>query len=206
MGAAVRTVTPLGLAVLRLLCGEPMHPYQMRCAMEQQGIDRMVKVTHGALYHTVDRLAAAELIRPVETSRCGRRPERTVYAITESGREAATARLRQLLATLTPEYPGYRTALTFLSLLRPAEASVLLGRRAVLLEAELAAHQTAYDALRKQGLPRVSLLEVEHLIAIGRAELSLTRAIIDDLDSGRLTWAVAGADHGCPGTTEGTSW
>lgn len=197
----MRTLTPLALTVLGLLCRSPMHPYQLRCEIERQGIDRMVKVTHGALYHSVDRLVEAELIEPVETSRAGRRPERTVYAITEAGREAAAGRLRQMLSTPSPEYPGYRTALAFLAMLSPAEAGANLGRRTVLLEAELASYQTAYDGLRRRGLARVSLLEVEHLLAVTRAELDLTRSIVEDLESGRLTWS---ADSDSTDTTDAT--
>lgn len=205
-GGMMRTLTPLALTVLRLLCQSPMHPYQLRCEIERQGIDRMVKVTHGALYHSVDRLVEAELIEPVETSRAGRRPERTVYAITDAGREAATGRLRQMLSTPSPEYPGYRTALAFLSMLTPAEAGAHLGRRSVLLEAQLASYQTAYDGLRRRGLERVSLLEVEHLLAVTRAELDLTRSIVEDLESGRLTWSAGqnAAGDTCDTRTERT--
>ncbi|HEX5493553.1 MAG TPA: PadR family transcriptional regulator [Mycobacteriales bacterium] len=192
----MRALTPLALTVLRLLSQSPMHPYQLRCEIEKQGIDRMVRMTHGALYHTVDRLVEAELVEPVETSRSGRRPERTVYAITDAGRDAATRRLHHLLSNITPEFPSFRAALSFVSMLPPAEVSALLGRRGVLLEADLAAYQTTYDGLMKRGLARVSLLEVEHLLALTRAELDLTRSIVDDLDSGRLTWSADEDQHG----------
>ena len=187
----MRALTPAALTVLRLLCEGPMHPYEMQGVIRRQGLDRMVRITHGSLYHTVDRLVEAELIEPVETSRAGRRPERTVYAITEAGRDAAVDRLRQMLSAVTPEFPGYRAALAFLSLLTPAEASAQLEQRTVALEAELAGQQAAYDLLRKKGLPRVALLEIEHLLATIRAELDLTSAIVEDLRSGRLTWSAA---------------
>ena len=56
-------------------------------------------------------LAKAALIEMVETTREGKRPERTVYAITDEGRAVALERLRELLATLQPEYPTYCAAL-----------------------------------------------------------------------------------------------
>ncbi|HEY9389872.1 MAG TPA: PadR family transcriptional regulator [Mycobacteriales bacterium] len=192
----MRALTPAALTVLRLLCEGPLHPYEMQGVIRRRGLDRMVRITHGSLYHTVDRLVEAGLIEPVETSRAGRRPERTVYAITEAGRDAAVDRLRQMLSTVAPEFPGYRAALAFLSLLTPAEASVQLGQRTVALQAELAGQQAAYDVLRKRGLPRVALLEIEHLLATTRAELDLTGAIVEDLDSGRLTWSAADGRSG----------
>jgi DNA-binding PadR family transcriptional regulator len=182
-------LTPLALAVLRLLHTGPMHPYEMQQRIRDWGIDEVVKVTHGALYHTVERLMRAELIEPTETSRSGRRPERTVYAITDAGRELTLGSLNDLLSGVDREYPKFRTALAFLSLLPPEEAKERLTMRAVRLEAELSATKTAYDALIKNGVPRIHLIEVDHMTGQTRAELDVVRTIIDEIDSGRLTWS-----------------
>ena len=131
-----RPLTPLGLAVLHLLQSEPMHPYEMQQRIRDHAIDKVVKVAHGSLYHAVARLAEGGLIEPVETSREGRRPERTVYAITEKGRDEALSRLRDFLLRPMCEFPEFGMALAFISMLPPEEAVVLLDRRSVLLEAE----------------------------------------------------------------------
>ena len=184
-----RALSPLGLTVLRLLSNGPMHPYEMQQQIRDKAIDQSVKVTHGALYHTVDRLAADGMIEPIETSRAGRRPERTVYAITEAGSDAAFDRLRHLLARVEPEFPIYRAALSFISLLSPEEAAARLGERCIMIEASLAAAQTAYDGLLKGGVPRDGLLEFEHAQAHLRADLDLTRSIVEDLRTGRFSWS-----------------
>ena len=193
----MRTLTPLGLAVLRMLHSEPMHPYEMQQRIRDWGIDHVVKVTHGALYHTVERLVTDGLIEQVETSRSGRRPERTVYALTDFGREAARGRLNELLSTVDTEYPSFRAALSFLTLLTPGEAKARLGMRIVYLEAALAAAQTAYDALIKNGIPRIHVIEFDHARAQMRAELEVTQSIIGDIDAGRLVWS---PDNQAPAT------
>lgn len=114
-----RPLTPLGLTVLRLLADEQMHPYEMQQRIRERAIDHVVKVAHGSLYHTVARLAEQGLIEPVETSREGRRPERTVYAITEAGRDEARARLREFIMRPVQEYPSFGMALAFVSMLPP---------------------------------------------------------------------------------------
>ncbi|ONF63648.1 PadR family transcriptional regulator [Amycolatopsis keratiniphila] len=182
----MRTLTALGLTVLRLLTDRPQHAYELRQRMREQGLDQIVKVTHGALYNTVDTLAKAGLIEPVETIRNGRRPERTVYSITAPGRELARERLRELLVTLTPEYPVYCAALAFMSLLTAEDAASRLEHRCVLLEGRLAASQAEYDALTGRDVPRVALVEMRHLRAHLRADLDLTRALVDEIHSGRL--------------------
>lgn len=184
----MKPVTLLGLAVLRMLACGPLHPYELRQRMRDEGIEQIVKVTHGALYYTVESLAKAELIAPVGTSRQGRRPERTVYEITDAGREIARDRLRELLSTPAPEYSSYCAALAFLSLLPRDDAAERLELRRVLLEGELAAAQARYEALRTRGTPPIALVEMLHVQAHLRADLELTRSICEDIRDGRLTW------------------
>lgn len=187
----IPALTPLGIAILSLLAREPMHPYEMRHVIRVREIDRVMKVTHGTLYSTVERLAGVGFIQPVETSREGRRPERTVYQITEFGRDQLLDALRAELMRHTPDYPRLATGLSFASLLEPREVGELLERRAIEVEAELTGFQVALDAsLKQQSHPvgRVSLIETEYLIALLRAELDWLRAVTEDIRDGRLTW------------------
>lgn len=187
----VPALTPLGIAILSLLAREPMHPYEMRHVMRVREIDRVMKVTQGTLYSTVERLAGAGLIQPVQTSREGRRPERTVYEITESGRDQLLDALRAELMRHTPDYPRLATGLSFASLLAPREVGELLERRALEVEAQLGGFQIALDSTQKQRshpVERVSLLEAEYLTALLRAELDWLRAVADDIREERLTW------------------
>ena len=186
-------LTPPGIAILSLLWRQPMHPYEMRHRIRVQEIDRVMKVTHGTLYSTVDRLAAAGLIQPVETSREGRRPERTVYEITGLGRDQLIDALRDGLMRATPDYPALAMVLTFAHLLDPGEVTALLERRSIEAESQLSALNAGVDAALKQRaqgtqLTRANLLETEYLIALKRAEVDWLRAVVADLREGRLSW------------------
>ena len=193
---AAAALTPLGIAILSLLVTEPMHPYQMRHVIRVREIDRIMKVTQGTLYSTVERLAATSLIQPVETSREGRRPERTVYEITADGRDHLLDALRAELMRTTADYPRLATGLAFASLLDPGEVADLLERRSIEVEGQLSAFNTALDAIGKQQshpVDRVHLIEREYLVALLRAERDWLSAIIADLRDGRLTWEPAHA-------------
>ena len=48
-------MTPLALAVLRLLDTRTMHPYEMHQVVRDHGTDQVIKVRAGSLYHTVER-------------------------------------------------------------------------------------------------------------------------------------------------------
>jgi DNA-binding PadR family transcriptional regulator len=189
-------LTPPAIAILSLLQREPMHPYEMRHRIRVQQIDRVMKVTHGTLYSTVERLAASGLIEPVETSRDGRRPERTVYQITEAGRDVLLDTLRDALMRAVPDYPQLAMSLSFASLLEPAEVAMLLERRLVAAEGTLSGMVVAMEASLKAHtaigtaglLPRIHLIEVEYMIAVQRAEIDFLRATVEDIRTGRLDW------------------
>src|ERR1041384_6613889 len=79
----------LALVLLSLLAEEPMHPYRMHEVIKARGKDRIANVAQrNSVYQTIDRLLRAELITVLETARDVRRPERTVYEITDAGMDA----------------------------------------------------------------------------------------------------------------------
>jgi DNA-binding PadR family transcriptional regulator len=180
--------TPLALAVLNLLNERSMHPYEMQLLMRERGHDRVIKLKGGSLYSTMERLVAAGLIEPVETSRAGRRPERTVYAITEVGRDELLLWLRELLSEPVEEYPWFGSALAFLGALPKEEALGLLQRRAMALEAAVAALDSVRQTMERSGLPRLFGVEGEYALAMRRAELAWVRQLLDDIRSGDLEW------------------
>jgi len=183
-----RTMTPLALVVLGLLRERPMHPYEMQQLIRDHHTDQVIKLRAGSLYHTVERLHRAELIDAVETGRAGRRPERTVYAITDRGRDEFVANLRQLLTRPEQEYPVFGAAVELLDALEPGDAATLLERRCVALEGDIVAVDRIERLLIDSGLSRVHLLELEYAQAMRRAELTWIRQLVDEIRSGGLIW------------------
>ena len=68
------------LAVLGLLREHPMHPYEIQRQLHLRHTDELLGLKRGSLYHAIRDLERAGLIEPIETSREGRWPERTVAA------------------------------------------------------------------------------------------------------------------------------
>src|SRR5713226_2327467 len=168
--------TPLALAVMTLLMERPMHPYEMKSKMKERGHDHVIRLKGGSIYDTVERLESGGFIQAQETSREGRRPERTVYAITETGRDETTAWLRELLAQPVNEYPQFAAALAFFAALDKEEVVRLLQIRTAMLEGQIAATETQLKSLMEtMGLPRLFLVESEYGLAMSRAELEWVR-------------------------------
>ncbi|UTS92805.1 PadR family transcriptional regulator [Rhizobium anhuiense] len=179
--------SPVALAVLAMLMEEPMHPYRMQRLIKERGKDEVINVTQRtSLYQTIQRLEREGLIIPRKTVRDDKRPERTVYEITEKGREIALEWMRAILSTLTREYPEFPAAMSFLPLLTPDDVASQLELRAKAIESEL---RRIDDVLQEaQAVPRLFLLEMEYLRAIHAAELSWVSGIVGDLSAQRITW------------------
>ena len=161
---------PLVLTVLSILAEQSRHPYEIQRLIRQRHKDFAV-VPPRNLYHAVERLQQAGLVEPVEINREGNRPERTIYRITEEGREDLQTWLTEMLSTPRAEYPAFMVALSLLAHL-PAELVVRdLQSRAALLEGETAGTEATLRALKTQ-LPRLVLLELEYTLALRQAELA----------------------------------
>ena len=175
------------IAVLALLRESPMHPYEMQRLLRLRHKAEILALKRGSLYHAIGRLQRDQLITAKSTSRNGRRPERTTYAITATGRKQFTQILRHIVATPRRESSEFMAAMSFLVHLTPAEALPRLEERAEHLEKEISEYRTGVAAAARFVL-RINLVESEYLIAMLKAELAWVRGLIAEISSGALAW------------------
>jgi DNA-binding PadR family transcriptional regulator len=64
----------------------PQHGHQIRRTAEVTNVGEWGGVSVGALYRELKLMAAESLLTEVRTEQVGRRPARTIYAITDQGR------------------------------------------------------------------------------------------------------------------------
>jgi DNA-binding PadR family transcriptional regulator len=187
MTSASTKRSPLALAILVLLYEAPMHPYGMRQQIQHRGEDEVVNVSQpNSLYQTIARLERSGLIVASSTDQKKNRPERTIYELTSSGRSTMIKWTRELLSTLSREFPEFPAAISVLPILTPNDALKQLQLRSGALEAELARLDARLAAM--EFLPRLFRLEVEYLHAQLTAELRWVLALINDLSTSNLTW------------------
>jgi DNA-binding PadR family transcriptional regulator len=177
---------PLALAVLACLHERPMHPYEMATTMRERGKEHSIKLNYGSLYTVVDSLAKNGLIEAMEARREGRRPERTVYRLTDSGRARLDAWMSRLIAEPVKEYPQFEAALSLLPVLHPDAVTELLHTRMRILLQEIARERGMLEAARKAGLPRLLLIEGEYHLALQETELSWVQRLASELEAGTL--------------------
>ncbi|WP_152650539.1 PadR family transcriptional regulator [Demequina aurantiaca] len=188
MGKPASALGPLGVVTLALLVERPMHPYEMYQLLIARGEQRIVKVRPGSLYHTIDRLVDSGLAESVGTERAGNRPERTVYAITDLGREKLDTRVAELLRAPVNEYALFPVAIGEAHNLSGGTFRGLLAQRLERLEAERSDVASEVAAARSRGVPRRWKLDSEFLVAQLDAEITWVESVIGELDAGTLDW------------------
>ena len=188
---------PLALAVLALCFERPMHPYEMAATLKRRHKHESIKLRYGSLYTVIEMLISRGLIRSKETSRGGKRPERTVYALTPAGRDLLRNWMRHLLAEPAKEFPQFEAALCLLPVLPPDEAVELLRDRRSRLAEKLTQMQAELnDILGKTfgevagsdeelpvpllGLkfPAILVVENEYRLTLLKAELDFVTELV----------------------------
>ncbi|WP_328305015.1 PadR family transcriptional regulator [Actinomycetospora sp. NBC_00405] len=178
----------LALAVLALAAEEPMHPYRMQQLLRERGKDQVVNVgQRSQLYKTIDRLVRDDLLVARATEREATRPERTVYAATDAGRELAITWTLDMLTAPRHEFAEFTAALAYLPLLDPEVAADALALRLSDRRSEL--ERVRHDLEKAPDfLPRIVVVEAEYAIAHLETDVAWIAALLDDLRSGALTW------------------
>ncbi len=194
----------LALAVLAYLSRAPMHPYELSRTLRDNGDARSIKFNHGSLYMVVQQLDRAGFITEQETSREGQRPERTVYALTEAGRDELHDWLRELVEEPQHEYPHFVAALSLIAALPPSEVLTLLRRRLTRLAEQRAETRAIIDDTLAQGVPELFLIEEEYRLALLDAESSFVERFIGQITDPDAGWGPLWAEfHGEPASSEG---
>ena len=190
---------PLALAVLSYLTQRPMHPYELSRTLRDNGDVRSIRFTHGSLYMVVQQLEKAGFIAAQETSREGQRPERTVYALTDAGRQELRDWLRELVEEPVHEYPSFVAALSLMAALPPSEVLPLLRRRLDRLAQRRAETQALVDEATGQGVPELFLVEEEYRMAMLDAEAAFVGRLLDRITAPDDGWGALWAQfHGEP--------
>jgi DNA-binding PadR family transcriptional regulator len=179
----------LALAVLSYLTQRPMHPYELGRTLRENGDERSIKFNHGSLYMVFQQLERAGFVAPQETTREGQRPERTVYALTDAGRQELRDWLRELVEEPRHEYPHFVAALSLIAALPPDEVVELLRIRLRRLGDERAATRELVDGATAAGVHPLFLVEEEYRLAVLEAEIAFAERFVERITDPDEGWA-----------------
>jgi DNA-binding PadR family transcriptional regulator len=115
--------------ILGLAQERDTHGYEIKETAKRWGVERWAKFGLGSIYHALGKLQEEGLLEEVGQTQDGNRPMRYVYRITEPGRAAFFALLRETCAQAETESREIDMALAFIHYLPPKERVELLTRR-----------------------------------------------------------------------------
>jgi len=183
---------PLALAVLSCLIERPMHPYEISTTLRTRGKEKSIKLNYGSLYAVVESLQKHGLITARETTRDGRRPERTVYEITGAGVEEFEDWLAELLSTPVRDFTSLEAGLSLMPGLPPDEVARLLEDRCGRLRSELRAMDAELAEAAAMHLPELFVIESTYRRHMLQAELAFVTELAQGIRSsafpGTKTW------------------
>jgi DNA-binding PadR family transcriptional regulator len=184
-----RITNPLALAVLTHLYECPRHPYELAAVLRERRKEASIRLNYGSLYSVIEGLEREGYIEAVETRREGRRPEKTVYRITDTGEAYMFEWMRELVSVPVKEYPQFEAALSLLPVLAPEEVIPLLEARVRFLKKTLEGCAEEAEAGREMKLPRLFSIESEYYATMVKAECEFTQALLRDIskDAGGIT-------------------
>lgn len=117
------------LLILGVLHRGDMHPYEIKRRLTQAMVDRYVDIDVGTLYYAVRQLAKEGHIRALGEERVARGGARTVYTLTDSGRERFATLMLAQFGLRQPAFHPLHPALLFLHRADPAAILPLIEER-----------------------------------------------------------------------------
>lgn len=182
------TLSPLAISALALLNERAMHPYEMYQLLLERHEDRIVRVTPGSLYRTVERLTADGFAQATGTEREGNRPERTTYAITPEGRIALVSRIREILRAPINEFPSFALALAEAHNAPASAVCSDLRDHLEVIDRELADIDCLVDKAKAQEVAEAYWVTADYIKHMNLAQQDWIRGFIDRLEKGDLPW------------------
>jgi DNA-binding PadR family transcriptional regulator len=172
---------PLALAVLVLLYERPMHPYEMATTLRERRKESSIRLNYGSLYTVIEQLLREKFIAVHKVLKEGKRPEKTVYELTDAGQTELIDWMRELVSSPAKEYPAFEAALSLLPVLPPEEVMGLLEVRLGLLQKTIEQIENDERVCKEMNLPRLFSIEGEYYKAMTLAEYQFSKNLLSDL-------------------------
>jgi DNA-binding PadR family transcriptional regulator len=170
------------LVILGLLRERPLYGYEIKHIIEERMGD-WTNIAFGSIYYALDRLADDQLIEEVVTEQEGGRPSRTIYRVTEAGREAFLRLLREVWSEVERHYFAFDVGLTFMRALPIGDVKDYLRKRVAQLEAILRhLHVHQQEQMAHVELPRLAAAVFDHSRAHFQAELGWTQDLLEKVE------------------------
>jgi DNA-binding PadR family transcriptional regulator len=174
------------LVILGFLRGRPLYGYEIKQMIEHVMGD-WTNIAFGSIYYALGKLAEEGFVEKVGTEQEGGRPSRTVYQITDAGREEFMRLLRKTWDTVERQTFDFDIGLSFMSSLPVDEMKGYLQKRVTHLEhilQYLEAHQAEELADTDHVPTHLASTVFDHHRRHLQVELDWTQELLQNVEQG----------------------
>ena len=173
------------ITILGLLIEGDKHPYAIQQTIKERMMDHYLKLQKGSLYYTVEKLHNEKHIEVVSIITEENTPDKTIYRITDKGRQLFHSLLLKQLVSGENNYRQLNPAITFMEYLKKEELIEALTKRVDFLETKLLELKSYYEQF-VGSVPKFAL----HIIAEGygfyKVERDLFKGLLNDVENDSL--------------------
>ena len=147
-------LTTADLVLLSLLSERPMHGYQANLELERREIRDWAGISRPQVYYSLEKLERLGFLRATRDKEPAAGPDRSVFAVTASGRSALADALEREDWTAQRERPPFLTWIALSWLARPGVFEKQIQRRREFLKSEIQREKDILQSvLREIGHP-----------------------------------------------------
>lgn len=143
-------LTTADLVLLSLLSERPMHGYQANLELERREIRDWAGISRPQVYYSLEKLERLGFLRAARDKEPAAGPQRSVLAVTASGRAALADALEREDWSTQRERPPFLTWIALSWLTRPGVFQTQIQRRRVFLKSELKREQDVLDSVLRE--------------------------------------------------------
>lgn len=151
--------------ILGFLMQKPLYGYEIKSIIEERMGD-WADIKFGSIYYALKTLYEKGFVTKEETEREAGRPERQIYAITESGKKEFSRLLHKMWGNMSMPQYNFDLALFFICFLKKEEVRKYLAKRIAYME----------GVIKYIGEHRREILSNEYVPPIAQALLNHSEA------------------------------
>ena len=121
--------------------------YDIVQELDRKMVHKWLDLKPGSIYHALRQLEKEDAVKPVEQTREGRYPTKTIFEITDKGKERFDVLQEEAFLGVFPHFYGFKIALKFNTRKSRGEIEQLANRAVEAIDAHLAAMDQYLDTL-----------------------------------------------------------
>lgn len=163
--------------LLGLIYEKPLNAYEIIKRLNYMNVKWWFNIADSTVYSTLKTLEKKEYISGV-SEKIGNMPDRTVYSLSEKGKDAFIATLKESILQFNYDTNIFTIAAFFLSTFSPDEQHGLLEERLEILQRYRTGMEQQINPLWENEVPALHVANVKRMIDLADAEIAGTKRLL----------------------------